>query len=411
MNLPLTRRTTSWHLTCVLLGAATGLLPLSGLADEVPPSAVSTQAASVANTDPVVVRIGHIGPVTGPIAHLGRDNENGARLAIEELNRRGVVIGGQKVQLELWASDDAGNPRVGLGAAEALLEKGVVGVIGHLNSGTSIPASVVYNRAGIPHISPSATNPKLTRNGYKTTFRVIMDDEDLGKSLGQYAVGEMAAKRIVVVDDRTAYGQGLADYFAGAVKARGGTVLARDFTTDKATDFTALVGRLKPLAPDMVFYGGMDATAGPLIKELHAQEVSNAFMGGDGICSSELPKLAGSAAMARIRVVCAEGGGIQNNRKADMDDFYRRYKARFNTDVKVYAPYTYDAVQVLVKAMEMAGSFEPKIYLPVLAKTSAYLGITGEISFDDKGDILHGAYTLYHYPGMIRSGLEVRLGE
>lgn len=388
--------------TCltILPGMAAGDTPT----DLAPAGAIPTRT-------PVIVRIGHAAPLTGFIAHLGRDNENGARLAVEELNRRGVHVGGQVVQLELVAIDDAANAYGSARIAQSLMDRGVSGVVGHLNSGTSIPASAVYSQAGIPQVSPSATNPKFTRNGYKTTFRIILDDDILGRELGGYALGEMAAKRIAVLDDRTAYGQGIADSFVASVKAKGGTVMTRDYLTDKTTDFSGLVERLKPQKPDLIFFGGMDATAGLLLKELGKQDVQTALLGGDGICSSELAPLAGPKALEHIKVVCAEAGGVQKDLHAGMNAFFRRYKDRFGDDVKLYAPYTYDAVQILVRAMEQAGSIDPKVFLPVLAQTTGFPGITGNITFDSKGDILRGAYTLYHYPNMMRTQLEVRLGE
>src|SRR5438093_10766750 len=150
------------------------------------------------------VKIGNVGPTSGGIAHLGKDNENGARMAIDELNAKGVTIGGKKVKLELVPEDDAGDPKQGTAVAQKLVDSRVVGVIGHLNSGTSIPASKIYSDAGIPQISPSATNPKFTRQGFKTTFRVVADDVHLGGTLGKYAVKELKGKSIAVIDDRTA---------------------------------------------------------------------------------------------------------------------------------------------------------------------------------------------------------------
>ena len=240
----------------------------------------------------MVVKIGHVGPTSGSIAHLGKDNENGARMAIEELNAKGVTIGGKKVKLELLAEDDAGDPKQGTAAAQKLVDSKVNGVIGHLNSGTSIPASKIYSDAGIPQISPSATNPKFTRQGFKTTFRVVADDVHLGGTLGRYAVKTLKGKSIAVIDDRTAYGQGVADEFVKAVKASGGKVAGREFTTDKATDFTAILTGLKGKKPDVVFFGGMDAVAGPMLRQMKQLGIEAKFMGGDGICSSELPKLA-----------------------------------------------------------------------------------------------------------------------
>jgi branched-chain amino acid transport system substrate-binding protein len=354
----------------------------------------------------LVVKIGHVAPTSGSIAHLGKDNENGARMAIEELNAKGVTIGGRKAKFELLVEDDAGDPKQGTAAAQKLVDAKVNGVIGHLNSGTSIPASKLYSDAGIPQISPSATNPRYTRQGFKTTFRVVADDVHLGGTLGKYAVAQLKGKAIAIIDDRTAYGQGVADEFEKAVKASNGKVVGREFTNDKATDFTAILTTLKGKKPDVVFFGGMDAVAGPMMRQMKQLGIEAKFMGGDGICSGELPKLA-AGAMADGQVVCAEAGGVEGAGKKSMDDFYAAFKKKFNTDVQVYAPYVYDAVNVMVAAMVKAGSADPAKYLPVLAKTEGYKGVTGTISFDNKGDVKNGALTLYTYKGGKRDQIAV----
>ena len=362
--------------------------------------------AGSAYAQDMVVKIGHVAPTSGAIAHLGKDNENGARMAIEDLNAKGVMIGGKKAKFELLAEDDAGDPKQGTAAAQKLVDAKVNGVIGHLNSGTSIPASKIYSDAGIPQISPSATNPKFTRNGYKTTFRVVADDVHLGGTLGKYAVKQLKGKSIAVIDDRTAYGQGVADEFEKGVKGSGGKTVAREFTNDKATDFTAILTSIKAKKPDVIFFGGMDAVAGPMMRQMKQLGINAKFVGGDGICSSELPKLA-AGTMADGQVVCAEAGGVEGTAKKSMDDFYAAYKKKYNDDVKVYAPYVYDALNVMVAAMVKAGSAEPAKYLPVLAKTDGYKGVTGIIGFDDKGDIKNGALTLYTYKGGKRDQIAV----
>ncbi|UFU08686.1 branched-chain amino acid ABC transporter substrate-binding protein [Ideonella dechloratans] len=364
--------------------------------------------AGAAHAEDLVVKIGHVGPTSGGIAHLGKDNENGARMAIDELNAKGVMIGGKKAKFELLAEDDAADPKQGTAAAQKLVDEKVNGVIGHLNSGTTIPASKIYSDAGIPQISPSATNPKYTRQGFKTTFRVVADDVHLGGTLGKYAVQTLKGKTIAVIDDRTAYGQGVADEFEKGVKAAGGKVVKREFTNDKATDFTAILTSIKGTKPDLVFYGGMDAVAGPMLRQMKQLGISAKFMGGDGICTGELPKLA-AGTMADDQVVCAEAGGIDQNDKAAvkaMEDFRAKFKKKFGADVQIYAPYVYDATNVMVAAMEKAGSADPAKYLPVLAKTTGYKGVTGVISFDEKGDIKNGALTLYTY----KAGQKTALG-
>ena len=354
----------------------------------------------------MVVKIGHVAPTSGGQAHLGKDNENGARMAIDELNAKGTTIGGKKVKFELIAEDDGADPKQGTAAAQKLVDSKVNGVIGHLNSGTSIPASKIYSDAGIPQISPSATNPKFTRQGYKTTFRVVADDVHLGGTLGKYAVKELKGKSIAVIDDRSAYGQGVADEFEKGVKLAGGSTVDRQFTNDKATDFTAILTAIKSKNPDVIFYGGMDSQAGPMIRQMQQLGIKAKLVGGDGICSSELPKLA-AGTLADGQVVCAEAGGVEGQAKKGMDDFYAAYKKKYNSEVQVYAPYVYDALNVMVAAMVKAGSAEPAKYLPVLAKTEGYKGVTGVIGFDDKGDVKNGALTLYTYKAGKRDQLAV----
>jgi branched-chain amino acid transport system substrate-binding protein len=377
----------------------TKMIPLAG--------AIAFAFAGAASAQELVVKIGHVGPISGAIAHLGKDNENGARMAIDELNAKGVTIGGKKAKFELLAEDDGADPKQGTAAAQKLVDAKVNGVIGHLNSGTTIPASKIYHDAGIPQISPSATNPKYTQQGFKTAFRVVANDGQLGGTLGRYAVQINKAKRVAVIDDRTAYGQGVAEEFIKGVKAKGGgaEVVAQQYTNDKATDFNAILTAIKAKNPDTVFFGGMDAVAGPMLRQMKALGINAKFMGGDGICSEGLAQLAGDA-LGDGQVVCAEAGGVEDNAKKGMDDFKVAFKKKFNTDVQIYAPYVYDSVMVMVEAMKKAGSAEPAKYLPELAKIS-YKGVTGTIAFDAKGDIKDGTLTLYTYKGGKRQQLAV----
>jgi len=368
--------------------------------------ATLTALSGLAMAQDQVVKIGHVGPISGAIAHLGKDNEYGARLAIEELNAKGVSINGKKVKFELLAEDDAADPKQGTAAAQKLVDAKVSGVVGHLNSGTTIPASKIYSDAGIPQISPSSTNPKYTRQGFKTAFRVVADDVHLGGTLGRYAVNELKGKSIAVIDDRTAYGQGVAEEFEKAVKAAGGNLVAHEFTTDKATDFMPILTTLKGKKPDIIFFGGMDAVGGPMLKQMKSLGLKAKFMGGDGICTNEMIKLAGDA-MADGQVVCAEAGGVDGALKKGMDDFSAKFKKRFNDDVKLYSPYVYDAVNVMADAMQRAKSSDPAKYLPELAKTTGYKGVTGTISFDAKGDIKNGALTLYTFKAGKRDQIAV----
>ncbi|OON61141.1 branched chain amino acid ABC transporter substrate-binding protein [Massilia sp. KIM] len=360
-------------------------------------------AGQVAAQD--VVKIGHAAAVTGPVAYFGKDTENGARMAIEALNARGVSIGGKKVKFELLAEDDGGDPKQATTVAQKLVDAKIHGMVGHETSGTTIPASKIYHAAGIPQVSPSSTSPKYTQQGFNTTFRVVANDVQLGQALGRYALAGMQAKRVAVVDDRTAYGQGLVSEFSRSLQQQGGQVVAREFTHDKATDFSAIITRIRSSKPDLVFFGGMSATAGPMLRQMKQLGMNVRMMGGDGICSDEIHKLSGGT-MADGQVVCAEAGGVQGEAKAGMDKFRADYKKRFGIDVQINAPYAYDAVMILAEAMVKAGSPAPAKYLPVLAKIQ-YKGVTGPIAFDAKGDIRDGTITLYGFKGGKRTVLTV----
>jgi len=375
----------------------TKMIPLAG--------AIAFAFAGTASAQEQVVKIGHVGPISGAIAHLGKDNEYGARMAIDELNAKGVTIGGKKVKFELLAEDDGADPKQGTAAAQKLVDAKVNGVIGHLNSGTTIPASKIYHDAGIPQISPSATNPKYTQQGFKSAFRVVANDGQLGGTLGRYAAEKLNAKKVAVVDDRTAYGQGVAEEFIKGAKGKGVQIVAQQYTNDKATDFNAILTAIKAKNPEVVFFGGMDAVAGPMLRQMKALGINAKFMGGDGICTEALANLAGDA-IGDNQVVCAEAGGVEESQKKGMEDFRAAFKKKFNTDVQIYAPYVYDAVMVMVEAMKKANSADPAKYLPELQKIN-YKGVTGNIVFDPKGDIKNGTLTLYTYKGGKREQVAV----
>ncbi|SFD92415.1 branched-chain amino acid ABC transporter substrate-binding protein [Massilia yuzhufengensis] len=352
-----------------------------------------------------VVKIGHAAAVTGPVAYFGKDTENGARMAIEALNARGVRIGGKPVRFQLMAEDDGGDPKQATTVAQKLVDARINGMVGHETSGTTIPASKIYHAAGIPQISPSSTSPKYTQQGFNTAFRVVANDVQLGQALGRYATAGMKAKRVAVVDDRTAYGQGLVTEFSRSLQQQGGSVVAREFTHDKATDFSAIITRIRASKPDLVFFGGMSATAGPMLRQMKQLGMNVRMMGGDGICSDEIHKLSGGT-MQDEQVVCAEAGGVQGEARAGMDKFRADYKKRFGIDVQINAPYAYDAVMTMAEAMVKAGSAAPSRYLPVLAKIQ-YKGVTGPVAFDARGDIRDGTITLYTFKGGKRSLLAV----
>lgn len=349
------------------------------------------EAAKAAAPAEEVVKIGHVAPLTGSIAHLGKDNENGARMAIDEINAAGgLKVGDKTIKLELVAEDDKADPKEGTLAAQKIVDSGAVAVVGHLNSGTSIPASKIYADAGMTQISPSATNPKLTEQGFKTTFRVVANDNQQGGVLANYAATEMKAKSIAIIDDRTAYGQGLADVVEKVAKEKGVKVVAREFTNDKATDFNAILTKIRAAKPDVVMYGGMDATAGPMAKQMKQLGIKAPMLAGDGVCSPEFIKLAGDAA----NVLTCSMAGEAVEKLAKGEEFKQKYKAKFNQEVQVYSPYSYDAVYVIAEAIKRAGKADRASITAAMPATN-YAGLTGTIAFDEKGDIKNGAISMF----------------
>jgi len=354
-------------------------------------SETQTAASSAPSAaDELVVKIGASAPLTGPQAHIGKDNENGTRMAIDDANARGVTIDGKKARFELLSEDDQTDPKTATIVAQKLVDAKVNGIIGHLNSGTTIPASRIYSDNGVPQIPPSATAVSYTAQGFKTAFRVMANDGQQGKVLGEFAANNLGAKKIAVIDDRTAYGQGLADEFVKSAQANGAQIVAHEYTSDKAVDFTAVLTSIKGKKPDLVFFGGMDPQGAPMLKQLKSLAVNVKFMMGDGGYTPKLIENAGAAADGAY----ASLPGVQLDQMPGGKDFAQRYEARFKQPIQLYAPYCYDAVNVMIAAMQKAGSAEPAKYLPELAKVE-HDGVTAKIAFDEKGDLKGGAVTLY----------------
>ena len=367
-------------ITLTLLAAAVALI---GCGEQKPAATATAPAAGG-----VEVKIGHVGPLTGGIAHLGKDNENGARLAVEEANAAGIKIDGKAVKFVFVAEDDQADPKVGTTVAQKLVDAKVAGVVGHLNSGTSIPASPIYSQAGIPVISGSATNPKLTEQGFKTQFRVVGRDDQQGPAVANYLAANNKPKLVAVIDDATAYGEGIANEVEKTLKAAGIKTLPREKGTDKTTDWKAILTKLRGRNPDAVFYGGMDATGGPLLKQGRELGIKAVFSFGDGACTEEMGKLAGQAAEG---LLCSQAGIPV---AAADKKFLEAYKKKFNADPILYAPFTYDAANLLIASMQKANSADPAKYLPELQKIS-FTGATGSISFDGKGDRKDAEMTIF----------------
>ncbi|MBI2754450.1 MAG: branched-chain amino acid ABC transporter substrate-binding protein [Betaproteobacteria bacterium] len=361
---------------------------LAGCGEEKAQPKPVAEAPKAAPPPSIEIKIGHVGPLTGGIAHLGKDNENGARLAVEQANGAKIKIDGKDAKFVLVAEDDQADPKVGTTVAQKLVDAKVAGVVGHLNSGTSIPASPIYNQAGIPVISGSATNPKLTEQGFKTQFRVVGRDDQQGPAIASYLAATKKPKLVAVIDDATAYGEGIANEVEKTLKGTGIKVLPREKGTDKTTDWKAILTKVKGKHPDAVFYGGMDATGGPLLKQGRELGVKAVFSFGDGACTDKMKELAGDAADG---LLCSQAGIPP---QAADKKFLDAYKKKFNSDPILYAPFTYDAANMLIAAMQKVNSADPVKYLPALAKLD-FTGATGKIEFDDKGDRKDAEMTIF----------------
>ena len=368
-----------------------------GKTEAPPPAAESTpaeQAASAADAKPaeggqVLVKIGVAAPLTGPQSHYGKGIENAVRMAVEEANASGLEIGGKKIKFEVLAEDDQADPKTATSVAQKLVDAKINGVVGHMNSGAGIPASKIYMEASIPQISASMTAVAYTAQGYPTTYRVMANDAQQGKVLGEYATQKWGAKKVVLIDDRTAYGQGLADEVEKAVKAGGGEITAREFTNDKAQDFNAILTSAKGKKPDLIFFGGMDPQGGPMVRQLKDLGMASKYLGGDGIYSPKFIELAGKSAEGSK----ASSPGLPLEKMPGGTAFKEKYEAKYG-QIQLYEPFAYDAANILIDAMKRAGSTEPNKYLPEMGKTN-YTGVIGTVSFDEKGDIKNGPVSVY----------------
>jgi ABC-type branched-subunit amino acid transport system substrate-binding protein len=355
-------------------------------------AATALMAATGAYAQDTVVKIGHSGPLSGAQAFSGKDNENGARLAVEELNAKPITVAGKKLKFELLSEDDQGDPKAGVAAAQKLIDNGVKYVVGPYNSGVTIPASRAYNDAGVL-VATIATNPKITQQGYKGLFRVNASDSQLGSKMALYAANELKFKTVAVIDDRTAFGQGVAEEFKKQAKASGMTVAGHEFTTDKAFDFNAILTKLKNKKVEAIFFGGYAPQAAPMVRQMKQLGITAKLLGGDTICTAEMGKLGGDA--VADNVLCSQGGAILDKATSG-PAFKAKYKARYKQDADVYAASYYDATMMYAQAMQKANSIDPQKVAAVIGSGS-YKGIAGTYAFDDRGDMKQSPVTIFTF--------------
>ncbi len=340
------------------------------------------------------VRIGFMSPVTGPQAANGVDNRDGALLAIKELNAKGIKVGGKTVQFELDINDDVADPKQGVQVAQTLADKKTKFVLGPYNSGVTVPASRVFDQAGVVVLTV-ASNPKVTEQGYATLFRIGASDNQLGTKMAVYAAQDLKVKSVAVIDDRTAYGQGVASEFAAEAKRQGLKVVANEFTTDKATDFSSILTNVRASKAEAVFFGGYSPQGGPMLRQMRSLGITAPLLGGDGICSTETANL--SQITGDMKTFCTQGGSMLD--KSDKGKkFAERYRAEYKRDPLTYAAAFYDGMNLLASAIETTQSLDPKKVADQIAK-GKYMGVTGEFSYDDKHNMRSSAVTVFTLKG------------
>jgi branched-chain amino acid transport system substrate-binding protein len=354
--------------------------------------AAALLVSGVVVADDQVFKVGISGPLTGPQVAIGKDDENGARMAIEKVNAQGVFVDGRKVRFELVSVDDAADPRTGMMVAQNMIDAGVRLSLGPYNSGVAIPTSKLLNDANVL-MATVATNPQVTAQGLPNVFRIAASDSQIGARMGEYASGVLKLRRMAVIDDRTAYGQGVADEFVKAARGHGIEIVDREYTSDKATDFSAILTKVKSFRPDGIFYGGYYSQGGPLLKQMTRLAMNQALLGGDAICNDELGRLAGSAVDGRA--FCALGGPVLASTEAGRT-FKAEYAKRYNTDPLTYSSSMYDGVMLLAAAVKDANSTDVQNVRASLLRIGLK-GAAGHYSFNDNHDLKESPITIYTF--------------
>lgn len=331
-----------------------------------------------------VIKIGIAGPMTGDQAKMGMDFRNGVELAITEWNERGGVLG---KKISMVVSDDQHDPKQAVAVANKMINEGCVGIIGHFNSSCSIPASVEYHRAGIPMITPASTNPQLTERGLDNVFRVCGRDDQQGAVAADFVINKLRLKRIVILHDKTTYGQGLADEFKKSLGNKAEVLYyAGIIQGDK--DFKAVLTRVKEKNPELIYFGGIYPEAGLLVKQAKELGLKAPFMSGDGVIDPKFIEIAGPAADGTYLTFSPDPTRIPTA-KAFLDSYHKRYGEH-----GPYSIYAYDAANIMLTAIKEAGSAEGKKIIEKLHSLE-FKGALGTIKFDKKGDVTVAPYVIW----------------
>lgn len=331
------------------------------------------------------IKIGVGGPMTGDQSKMGTDFKNGVSLALEEWNAKGGVLG---KQLEIVLGDDQHDPKQAVSVANKMVNEGVAGVIGHFNSSCSIPSSDIYNRAGIPMISPGSTNPMFTEKGYKGVFRVCGRDDQQGRIGAEFVTGRLKLKKVAVIHDKTTYGQGLADEFKKALGS-GVEVVYYGAVVQGDKDFKSVLTSVREKAPELIFFGGIYPEMGLLVRQAKELGIKAPFMSGDGSIDPKFIEIAGAQA--------AEGTYLtfspDPKHIPTAATFIDRYKVKYG-EIGPYSIYAYDAANILFTAIAEAKTTDGAAIIDKL-HSMEFSGAVGKIKFDAKGDVTVAPYVVW----------------
>jgi branched-chain amino acid transport system substrate-binding protein len=334
------------------------------------------------------IKLGVGGPITGPNATFGAQLKNGAEQAAEDINAAGGIMG-QKIQVVV--GDDVSDPKQGVSVANKFSGEGVKMVVGHFNSGVSIPASEVYQEAGIVQITPASTNPRFTERNMWNTFRTCGRDDQQGAVAGAYLASKFKGRKVAIIDDKTPYGKGLADETRKAMNGKGLKETMSESINTGEKDYSALVSKIKQANVDVVYFGGLHTEAGLIIRQMRDQGVKAPLMGGDGIVSAEFVSIAGPGAEGTLMTFSPDP-----RKNPNAKDAVAKFKAK-NIDPEAYTLYAYAAVQILKAAAEQAKSTDSKKIAEVMKQGKPFKTVIGDISFDKKGDITRPDYIMYEW--------------
>jgi branched-chain amino acid transport system substrate-binding protein len=380
------------HQVAALLLAASLVLAAGCGGDEgAPKEAVKGGAAPAPAAGPVKIGVG--GPKTGPEKKNGEDLEHGAALAVEEWNAKGGVLGRQ---VEMVMRDDEALDKNATTVAQALVNEGVFGVVGHFNSGCTIPASDIYHRSGIVTVTPASTNPFVTDRGYPDVFRVCGRDDSQGKSAADFIADVLKAKKVAVFDDKTSYGKGLADYVAKYLQGRVQVVLREGFDKSE-TNFHPYLTKVAESGADLWYFGGIFSTAAPMLIQAGQMGIKAPLMSGDGVHGYQADFI--------DKVGPAAEGTFTTFPEISGDDFIKRYKGKFNLDPGPYAIYAYTSANILLEGLAKAGSTEDAKVAAAIHSTTFHTPV-GDIEFDPHGDVKVNPYKVW----VIKGGKHVLYG-